>query len=347
MQPMQSRQLGLSNVKVSPVIFGAWAIGGWMWGGAEEQESIDAIHASLDNGVTTIDTAAIYGMGHSEEIVGKAIKGRRDKVVLATKCGMRWDGAALGDQGSDPWPQKDNDGKPVVIRKNSKPQSIFHECEQSLKRLQTDYIDLYQIHWPDVSTPVEESMAAMFKLQDQGKIRAIGVSNYGVEWLTKAQAALKHVSGGRAPLASDQPPYSVIQRTIEKDVLPCCLEHHVGVIVYSPLERGLLTGKVGPDRKFAPGDHRANHKFFTVENRKRVLAALERIKPIAERHKASYAQTIINWTIHEPGITAALVGARNADQAEHNAKAMSFALSEEERKQVREAFDPVARELAG
>jgi len=347
MQPMPSRQLGLSEVRVSPVIFGAWAIGGWMWGGSEEQDSIDAIHASLDNGVTTIDTAAIYGMGHSEEIVAKAIKGRRDKVVLATKCGMRWDSAALGDQGSDPWPQKDNDGNPVVIRKNAKPQSIYHECEQSLKRLQTDYIDLYQIHWPDVSTLVEESMTAMAKLKDQGKIRAIGVSNYDVEWLEKAQAALKQAPGGPIQLASDQPPYSVIQRTIEKDVLPFCLERHIGVIVYSPLERGLLTGRVGPDRQFAPGDHRASHKFFSVENRKRVLAALETIKPIADRHKASYAQTIINWTIHEPGITAALVGARNSQQAEHNAKAMSFTLHEDERKQVRAAFDSVAAALAG
>jgi aryl-alcohol dehydrogenase-like predicted oxidoreductase len=344
---MQSRQLGLSSVKVSPVIFGAWAIGGWMWGGAEEQESIAAIHAGLDHGVNTIDTAAIYGMGHSEEIVAKAIKGRRDKVVVATKCGMRWDSAALGDQGSEPWPQKDNDGNPVVIRKNSKPLSIVHECEQSLRRLQTDYIDLYQIHWPDVSTPVEESMAAMAKLHEQGKVRAIGVSNYDVNWLKGAQAALKQLPGTPVPLASDQPPYSAIQRTIEKDVLPYCLEHHIGVIVYSPLERGLLTGKVGPDRQFPPGDHRARHKFFTVENRKRVLAALEQIKPIADRHKASYAQTVINWTIHEPGITAALVGARNAEQAEHNARAMSFTLSEQERNQIRAAFDPLAHALAG
>jgi aryl-alcohol dehydrogenase-like predicted oxidoreductase len=345
MQPMQLRQLGLSNVKVSPVIFGAWAIGGWMWGGAEEKESIDAIRASLDHGVNTIDTAAIYGMGHSEEIVAKAVEGRRDKVVIATKCGMRWDSAAGGDEGSDPWLQKDNDGKAVVIRKNSRPPSIFHECEQSLRRLRTDYIDLYQIHWPDVSTPVEESMAAMAKLKDQGKIRAIGVSNYDVQWLEKAQTALRRVPGESVPLASDQPPYSIIQRGTEKGVLPWCLEHHVGVIVYSPLERGLLTGKVGADRKFAPGDHRATHKLFTAENRKRALAALEKIKPIADRHQASYAQIIINWTIHVPGITAALVGARNAEQAKHNAKATTFTLSEEERKQIRAAFDEIANRV--
>ncbi len=300
---MRTRQLGKSDVYVTPVIFGAWAIGGWMWGGNEEKDSIDAIHAALDNGVNTIDTAAIYGMGHSEELVGRAVKGRRDKVVIATKCGMRWDAAASGDQGSDPWPQKDNDGRDVTIRKNAKPLSIAYEAEQSLRRLQTDVIDLYQIHWPDVSTPVEESIRAMEKLRQEGKVRAIGVSNYDVEWLRKASDV--------ATIASDQPPYSLIQRKIEKDVLPFCREHQIGVICYSPLERGLLTGKVGPDREFAPGDHRAKHKFFTVENRKRVIAALEKVKPIADRHHASYAQLVINWTAHEPGITG---GARRGKE---------------------------------
>ena len=337
MQPMLTRQLGTSDVKVSPVIFGAWAIGGWMWGGAEERDSIAAIHAALDHGVTTIDTAAIYGMGYSEELVAKAIAGRRDRVVIATKCGMRWDSPADGEQGSDPWPQKDNAGNPVTIRKNSRPVSIRYECEQSLKRLGTDYIDLYQIHWPDVSTPVEASMAEMARLHEQGKIRAIGVSNYPTEWLGKAEDALRALPHSSS-LASNQPPYSLLNRSIEKDVLPFCIEHEIGLVVYSPLERGLLTGKVGPDRQFPPGDHRATHKLYTVENRKRVLAALEKIKPICERHHASYAQVVVSWTIHVPGITAALVGARNAEQAEHNAGAMGFVLSEEEQRQVSDAF---------
>ena len=332
---MQLAQLGTSDVHVTPVIFGAWAIGGWMWGGIEEQDSIDAIRASLDHGVNTIDTAAIYGMGHSEELVGQGDQGpaRQGRHRHQVRHAL---GHAVRRQGSDPWPQKDNQGRDVVIRKNAKPQSIAYECEQSLKRLGTDVIDLYQIHWPDTSTPVEESMRAMVKLKEQGKIRAIGVSNYDVEWLRRKAPAR------RARSLSDQPPYSLIQRKIEKDVLPFCREHNIGVIVYSPLERGLLTGKVGPDRQFPPGDHRAKHKFFTVENRKRVLAALEKIKPIADRHEASYAQLVINWTIHEPGITAALVGARNAEQAEHNAEAMGFTLSEEERRQIRAAFDDVA-----
>ena len=340
MSGVQMRSLGRSDVKVSPVIFGAWAIGGWMWGGTDERDSIDAIRASIDLGVTTIDTAAIYGMGHSEELVAKAVEGRRDRVQIATKCGMRWEGT----EGSDPWPQKDNQGREVVIRKNAKYDGILYECEQSLRRLKTDVIDLYQIHWPDTSTPVEESMRAMAKLKQQGKIRAVGVSNYDAMWLAGARAALE--SQG-ATLDSDQPPYSLIQRKIEKDVLPYCRENGVGVIVYSPLERGLLTGKVTPDRQFPPGDHRAAHKFFSVENRKRVLAALEKIKPVCEKHGASYTQVVINWTIHEPGITAALVGARNAEQATHNAKAMSFTLSEEERGRVRAAFDEVSEALAG
>jgi aryl-alcohol dehydrogenase-like predicted oxidoreductase len=234
---MQMRQLGTSDVRVSPIIFGAWAIGGWMWGGQGEGEAIDAIRASIDAGVTTIDTAAIYGMGHSEELVAKALKGQpREHLQIATKCGMRWDSPALGDQGSDPWPNKDNTGKDVVVRKNSRPESIAYECEQSLKRLGTDYIDLYQIHWPDVTTPVEESMRAMVKLKEQGKIRAIGVSNYDVAWLRSAEKITK--------VASNQPPYSLMQRKIEKEILPYCREHRIGVIVYSPLERGLLAGAV-------------------------------------------------------------------------------------------------------
>jgi aryl-alcohol dehydrogenase-like predicted oxidoreductase len=328
---METRQLGASDVKVTPVIFGAWAIGGWMWGGTDEQDSINAIRASVDHGVTTIDTAAVYGMGYSEELVGRAIKGIRDKVVIATKCGMRWD----GNEGSDPWHQKDNQGRDIVIRRNSKPDSIRLECENSLRRLGVDVIDLYQIHWPDTSTPVEESMRAMAKLKEQGKIRAIGVSNYDVKWLRGAIHS--------APLASLQPPYSLIQRKIQKEILPFCREYHIGVIVYSPLDRGLLTGSVGPDREFSPGDHRATHKYFTSENRKRVLAALEKVRPIAERHSASLAQTVINWTIHEPGITAALVGARNAEQAAHNAGAMRFVLTDDERAAIRAAFDEPAR----
>jgi aryl-alcohol dehydrogenase-like predicted oxidoreductase len=327
-----TRELGKSGLRVTPMIFGAWAVGGWMWGGADDQQSIDAIRASIDAGVTTIDTAAIYGMGHSETLVGKAIAGYpRDKVIIATKCGMRWDDP--DGAGVDPWNQKTPDGRDVVIRKNSRPASIAWEVEQSLKRLNTDYIDLYQIHWPDSSTPFEDSMSAMEKLRKAGKVRAIGVSNYSVDQMKQAMKA--------GQLASLQPPYSVVRRGIEQEILPFCQKNQIGVIVYSPLERGLLTGKVTPDRKFPPGDHRNEHKLFTVENRRKIIAALESIRPIADRYKANFAQVIINYTMQVPGITAALVGARNVEQARSNAYAMTFTLTPDECQAIRRAFDPL------
>ena len=330
---MQTRQLGKSEVHVSPVIFGAWAIGGWMWGGTDEDKSIEAIHAALDAGITTIDTAAIYGQGYSEELVGRAIKGRRDKVVIATKCGMRWDDEK--GEGMLTFTEKDKHGREIKIFKNGRAKSIEYECEQSLKRLGVDYIDLYQIHWPDLTTETEETISALEKLRTTGKVRAIGTSNYDVRWLERAERV--------APIASDQPPYSIINRGIEHGVLPFCRENGIGVICYSPMERGLLTGKVTPDRKFPDGDHRAKHKFFTPENRKRVLDSLEKIHPIADKHKATFAQLIINWTVHQPGITAALVGARDSEQARQNAGAMQFTLSGDELKAIRAAFDETSK----
>jgi aryl-alcohol dehydrogenase-like predicted oxidoreductase len=331
---MPLRPLGSSDLKVTPVIFGAWAVAGWMWGGNDEADSIEAIRASVRAGVNTIDTAAIYGQGYGEEVVAKAIKGMRDKVIIATKCGRRWDSPT----GSNPWTTTDRLGSEITIRTISKPASIFHECEQSLKRLRTDVIDLYQIHWPDTETPAEESMGAMMKLKKQGKIRAIGVSNYNLEQL---ESAAKH-----APIASLQPPYSIIQRQIENGLLPFCRTNNIAVIVYSPLERGLLTGKVTPDRKFPEGDHRATHKSFTPENRQRILDTLEKLRPLADKHKASFAQLLIAWTISQPGITAALVGARNAEQSVHNAQAMNIKLSPAELAQIRFTFDETAKEMA-
>jgi aryl-alcohol dehydrogenase-like predicted oxidoreductase len=330
---MELRQLGDSALKITPVIFGAWAIGGWMWGGTDDADAIDAIKAALDHGINTIDTAAVYGMGHSEILVGQAIKGRRDKVVIATKCGMRWDSA----EGSEPWEQLDNSGRPVTIRKNSRPASIFYECEQSLKRLGVDVIDLYQIHRPDPSTPIEESTAALEKLRQDGKVRAIGVSNYDLPQLRRAAET--------ADIASNQPAYSLIQRGIETEILPFCREKHIGTICYSPLERGLLTGAVGPERTFAAGDHRAKHKFFTQENRQRIAGALAKIKPIADGHRATLSQVVIQWTIRQEGITGALVGARNAEQAINNAGGMDVPLSDEELAAIRAAFDECARQM--
>lgn len=325
---MESRQLGKTKIKISPIILGTWAIGGWLWGKAEEKDSIAAIQKSIEHGVNTLDTAAIYGLGLSEEVVGKAIKKCRDKVVIATKCGMRWD----TEEGTDPWSQNDMQGNPIVIRKNLKPQSIFNECERSLKRLGVDTIDLYQIHWPDSSTPIEDSWQAMVKLKEQGKVRAIGVSNYNLEQLQEAHAI--------HPVDSIQPPYSLIRRGIEKDILPFCKGNQISVLVYSPLERGLLSGKVTLERKFPKGDHRNAHPLYTLENRKRILDALEKIKPIAEKYHATLPQILINCTIHMPGITAAIVGARNASQALENAEAAKLQLTADERRFIVSAIEP-------
>ncbi|CAN5452178.1 aldo/keto reductase [soil metagenome] len=329
---METRQLGKSDLYVTPVIFGAWAIGGWMWGGNDKADSIEAIRAALDNGINAIDTAAIYGFGYSEELVAKAIKGGdRSKIIIATKCGMRWN----SEEGSDPWTTKDNDGNDIVVRKNGTASSIEYECEQSLKRLNVDYIDLYQMHWPDVDTQPEETVRALENLRKQGKVRAIGVSNYDREWMERATKT--------ATIASLQPHYNLLVRNIEKDVLPFCRGKNVGVIAYSPMARGLLTGTVSPERKFGEGDHRAGNKMFSVENRQRVLDALEKIRPIAEKHQASFAQLAIAWTFSEPGITAAIVGARDAKQTIDNAAAMRVKLTEPERKAIRAAFDEPAK----
>jgi aryl-alcohol dehydrogenase-like predicted oxidoreductase len=316
---METRELGKSKVKISPIVLGTWAIGGDMWGGTNEADSIAAIQAAIDHGITTIDTAPGYGFGLSEEIVGKAIKGRRNKVVIATKCGIRWKGDEKGIV-----------EQPVNVYKNSKPQGIFFEVEKSLKRLNVDVIDLYQIHWPDPDTPIEESWKAMAKLVEQGKVRAVGVSNYDYTQLKTAQNIF--------PVASTQMPYSLIRRGIEQDILPFCREKQIGVLAYSSLERGLLTGKVTPGRHFAKGDHREGNPTFSEANRVKALEILEKVKPIAEKHKATLSQIIINVTMNSPGITGALVGVRNPAQAKENADAGRLKLTPDEIKFVRDAF---------
>jgi aryl-alcohol dehydrogenase-like predicted oxidoreductase len=318
---MEYRQLGKSDLKVSAITFGAWAIGGWMWGGAERKDAVEAIHASINEGVTSIDTAAIYGQGLSEEIIGEAIKGmNRSKLQIMTKFGMRWDLA----KGSLAFHSKDNDGKAIDIYKYAGKDSVITECENSLKRLGTDYIDLYQIHWPDETTPIEETFEAVLRLKEQGKIREAGVCNYNVEQTKRADAVIS--------LASNQVPYSMVNRGIEKDLVPYCIENKTGILAYSPLQRGILTGKIQPGHKFGEGDTRADSKFYTDENINRINAFLSEIKPMAESKDATLAQLIIRWTIEQPGITVALVGARDANQAIQNARAINVKLSAEEQK---------------
>lgn len=328
---MEYRQLGKSNVKASMIVYGAWAIGGAMWGEADENDAIAAIRASMDLGITSIDTAPLYGFGRSEQLVARAVGSRRDKVQIFTKYGLRVD----MEEGEFHFVM-DNFGKPVKVYKNARPHRIMEECERSLRDLNTDYIDLYQCHWRDHTVPVEETMGAMDILLKQGKIRAAGVSNFDV---TEIEAANRVV-----PLASDQPPYSMVNRGIEKDVLPYCREHDIGVIVYSPLQRGLLTGKFKPDHKFGPHDHRAGQAFYKPQNIRKVNSFLESLRPIAEEHNATLAQLVINWTFSQPGVTAALVGARDAKQAQENAGAAAFTLKAKEIQEITGRLDELKLE---
>lgn len=316
---MEYRKLGNSSLTPSVITFGAWAAGGWMWGGVERKDAIDAIRASFDLGVNAIDTAPIYGQGTSEEIVGEAIKTLpRDKVLILTKFGMRWD-LKKGDFG---FSSKDNDGKAIDIYKYAGKDSIILECENTLRRLQTDYIDLYQIHWPDITTPIQETMEAVAQLIKDGKVRYAGVCNYNAAQL---EEALKYV-----PLVSNQVPYSMVKRDIEKETIPYCLKHDLSILAYSPMERGLLTGKMKPGQTFGEGDHRAGVVYFKDENIQRTNVFLEKIKPLANEKGVSLGQLVLLWTIAQPGITVALAGARNKEQAEQNAKALNASLSQAE-----------------
>jgi aryl-alcohol dehydrogenase-like predicted oxidoreductase len=316
---MKYRKLAETDLNLSVVTFGAWAVGGWMWGGTERKSAVEAMKAAYDLGVNAIDTAPIYGQGESEEIVGEAIKDiPRDKIHILTKYGMRWD-LAKGDFAFN---TKDNEGKEIDVYKNSSKQSIIKECEDSLKRLGTDYIDLYQIHWPDVTTPIEETMLAVEQLIKQGKVRYAGVCNYNVEQLVEAS---KYIN-----LASNQVPYSMVKRGIEESIVPYCIENKKSIIAYSPLERGLLTGKMKAGYQFGEGDHRANLFYFREDNLAKTNAFLQKIKPIADKKSISISQLVILWTLEQPGITITLVGARNAEQATQNAKAIEATIEAEE-----------------
>jgi aryl-alcohol dehydrogenase-like predicted oxidoreductase len=316
---MKYRQLGNTDLRVSTITFGAWAIGGWMWGGTERKDALEAILASYDYGVTSIDTAPIYGQGLSEEIVGKALSTiPRDKVQILTKFGMRWD----EKKGDLAFSSTDNAGHPIDIYKYAGKESIIKECEDSLRRLGTDYIDLYQIHWPDSTTPVEETMEALAQLLRQGKIRAAGVSNYSADLMAEAEKTLC--------LASNQVPYSMVERSIEQELVPYCLQHNKAIIAYSPMQRGLLTGKIRPGHVFAPGDHRPSTAFFQPENIRRIDNFLDRLQPLAHSRNAEISQLVLRWTVEQPGVTIALAGARNKQQAIQNAKAAYLALTPED-----------------
>lgn len=324
---MEYRTLGQSDLKVSAITFGAWAIGGWKWGGTDLKAAVNAIHAGIDEGMTSIDTAPVYGFGLSEDIVGDAIKGKsRDKIQILTKFGLRWDlsKGLLHIKGTAEQKFKD-------VYKYAGKDSVIEECEQSLKRLHTDYIDLFQIHWPDPTTPIQETMEALTLLKKQGKIREAGVCNYSAEQMEEAARYMD--------LVNNQAPFSMLLRDIEKEVVPYCIANKKSILAYSPMQRGILTGKFKPDHQFKGDDHRPDTKFYTPENITRINAFLEKIKPIAEDHKASLSQLVLRWTIDQPGITVALAGARNPAQAIQNARAAQIKLSAEEVRQINKELD--------
>ena len=316
---MRYTPIGQSGITASVVAHGAWAIGGWMWGGTDVQKSVRSIHTSLDAGVNFIDTAPAYGLGLSERIVGEAVRGRRDKVILATKCGLVWHtgkGTFFVDQNG------------ARIHRYLGADSIRYEVEQSLRRLETDYIDLYQTHWQDSTTPIEETMGTLLDLKKQGKIRAIGVSNCTVAQVRQYRSV--------GPVDAAQEQYSMLHRGLEREYLPYCAQNHMAVLAYSPLANGLLTGKVDPDRVFPEDDLRSHSPLFSRASRIRVREMLDRMRPVAGKYGLTDGQLVIAWTLAQLGITHALVGARDESQASENAAAGGLLLAAADVRQVDE-----------
>ena len=310
---MEYRELGTSGIKASVVALGTWAVGGGpFWGDTDEREAIRAIHVALEEGINLIDTAPAYGFGKSEEVVGKALKGRRSKAVIATKCGQWWD-----DETGSPFYEISG----ISVRRSLDPRTIRIEIENSLRRLQTDTIDVFQTHWPSIEpfkTPISDTMACLMQLKEQGKIRAIGASN-----VTPAQMDEYRLAG---VLDVCQPRYSLLDRVIEADVLPYCHRHNIATLVYSPLEQGLLTGKIGMERRFAPQEYRNMIPWFKPANRRRVLNMLEGWKDLITKYRCTPGQLAIAWTVTQPGVTCALCGARRVENVKENAPAGSLQL---------------------
>jgi len=286
---METIGLKHADLFVPRIGLGTWAIGGWMWGGTDEQAAIRTIHSALDRGISLVDTAPVYGFGRSEEIVGRALAdyGARDRVVLATKVGLDWRG----------------DG----IRRNSSPARLEQELEDSLRRLQTDYIDLYQIHWPDEAVAFEETARTLESMRQAGKIRAVGVSNFSPEQMEQMRAVV--------PIATAQPPYNLFERGIEADVAPYCVEHGIGMVTYGALCRGLLSGRMSADRQFEGDDLRKQDPKFQQPRFGQYLAAVERLDAFArERFDRRVIHLALRWLIDQPGVATALWGARRPEQ---------------------------------
>lgn len=306
------RPLGKTDIRVSPVAFGAWPIAGMASRGVNDRDSLATLDAALESGINFFDTAYCYGRdGESERLIGRAIRDRREQVVIATKGGIHWaeDGAQVFD---------------------ASPERLVRECDESLRRLETDRVELYYLHAPDPDTPVAESAGAIRRLQEAGKVVAAGASNLSVEQLAEFQA--------ECPLAAYQPPYNMLQRQIERDTLPWCREHGVAVAVYWPLLKGLLAGKLSRDHQFPPDDSRRKYPMFQGQEWQRNHDFLDDLRQVAAAAGKTVAQVVINWTIHQPGITSALCGAKRPDQIHETAGAMGWRLTAEQLAKIDQAL---------
>ena len=312
---MKTRQLGNTDLHITPIGFGSWAVGGggyqFGWGPQDDEQSIAAIHHALDLGINWIDTAAVYGLGHAEEVVARALKGMSERSYIFTKCTRIWN-----DRGE--------------ISGSLKAQSIRQECENSLRRLQADVIDLYQVHWPNPEQDIEEGWSAMAELKKEGKVRNIGVSNFNVSQMSRAMKI--------APISSLQPPFSLIKRDIEKEILPFCQEHNIGVIVYAPMASGLLTGSMTHKRvaNLPDDDWRKRDPEFQEPRLSRNLELVEKLNEIAFKHNVTPGVVAIAWTLQHPGVTGAIVGSRRPEQVDGIIAAAEFRLTDLEAAEIEE-----------
>lgn len=323
------RRLGMEHVEIpglslraSRIGLGTWAMGGWLWGGTDEAESIATIHAALDRGINLIDTAPVYGFGVSEQIVGKAIvdRGGRDRIILATKAGLEWNGHA-------PF-------------RNSSPARLRKEIDDSLSRLRTDYIDLYQVHWPDPTVPIEETAKVLEELRQKGKIRAIGVSNYSIDEMNRFRATAK--------LSTAQPPYNLFERAAEGDVLPYCKTHGIATLTYGAICRGLLSGRMRPDTKFEGDDLRNSDPKFLPPRYGQYLEAVDRLSAFAnKRYGKTVLELAIRWVLDREGVSIALWGARHPHQLDPVPGTMGFTLDEEAMQTIEEILRETVHDPAG
>ena len=309
---MEYRKLG--DLEVSVIGYGAWGIGGApFWKNEGDKKSIDSIKASFDQGINIFDTAPVYGFGHSEKLIGEALKPVRENVILATKCGLRWDKESLS-----------------ALRKDASRKSILEEIDQSLKRLGTDWIDLYQVHWPDVETSHQETMETLLEIQEQGKIRSIGVSNYSAVQIKECSQYAK--------IISLQPEYSLLAREIEKETVPLCIENDIGIIAYSPLSSGVLTGKYDKNTKFKDWRGKGIIGTFAGEGYTKNISKVDLLKVIALKEGKTCGQMAINWVLRQPGLTTALVGVKNPVQMEENLKSIGWQPSKENCEKIEQIF---------